>query len=217
MLTWLAKWGHGTAGHVAGALGRSERGVSERLRRLRAAGYVRSSRPFTSLDTVWTTTAKGLALIGSGLSVPRLATATLIHTLAVADLGIRLSLLSDARVYPEREIAALEPKNVPLLSPALHTPLRGGRHCPDVAVVMPTPEGMRRWALEMELRAKGRREYRLLLASMLVDGAYDYVEYYCADEEIVRRVKGAAADLRVSARVSVDVYRPHVTPLPGLS
>jgi hypothetical protein len=200
----------------------SEQAIYARLGRLQRAGLVRcvTDRMPRGFAALYLPTPRAHGWIGSSLApLAGMSLATLEHTLAVADYGLRFEFWAEERVLTDREIKAAirvaraeaRDASTDLVSP---WNANGIVHAPDLVLVRPpADDGLpQSVAIEIELSAKSpaalRRIMRFWQHNRTVGGAV----YYVASERIGKGVLRAAREVGVADIVVVRDFKPGAHP-----
>lgn len=218
--------------HAAALLATSPSTAAPRLRALARAGYLVRHGVFAGQPPCYQISRKGLAVVGSSLSPPRLDLSTYSHDLGLAWLwlaarsgtfGPMREVLSE-RTLRSRDAARGQPgaaaREPEAIGEALGVRLggrgAGGRerlHYPDLLLI--TPEG-RRIAVELELSPKGRARRERILAGYGSDSRIDAVLYLVEQPGLFHSIRASARRLGISSHVHVQWTRqPTGARVPG--
>ncbi|QBR93758.1 hypothetical protein [Nocardioides euryhalodurans] len=216
--------------------------IHEQVHRLVRAGALETSdgpsnviRP-RNLPALLVPTRGGYDLAGTELTYKRPALATLLHTLSVAQMGLRheaddWEVVTDRQVRSdiqqwrsERERARRAKEPVPqvpqdadwIATETDNGSLRGGAlsgargprtHAPDLIIKNAAGE---RNAVEVELTAKTVADLREVMKAFASTGKYRRVIYYCPTRSIAARVANAANErgTELAERVTVRKFTP---------
>jgi hypothetical protein len=198
------------AAHVQALLGISAGAAYARLHALSEAGFLIHRPLFQGEQGCYQISHKGLQLIGSALPRPRIDLRGYRHDVGVAwlSLAARHGVFGPMReVHAERllrshdgtEDGRADPLGVRLggVGPSGRARL----HYPDLVLV---GEDGRRFAIELELSAKGRSRLEQIIAGYGADPRIDRVLYLVDDARVARGVRAAAANVGISHLVHVQ-------------
>jgi len=214
LLSFLAEHRLVLATHVQAQLGISSRAAYARLQALGAAGLLaHEPARFHGQPGCFQITRRGLQMIGSELSRPRIDLSCYRHDVGLAWLWLaaRSGVFGPMReVYSERRLRShdgtVDGRATPL-GVRLGGVGPGGRdrlHYPDLILV--GTDG-RRIAIELELSPKPRRRLERILAGYAADAHIDVVLYLVDDARVAGAVRRAAANLGISPLVHVQRAR----------
>jgi DNA-binding transcriptional ArsR family regulator len=199
------------ASQLAQVLDRSPASMQRTLRRLRAAGLVKSERLLRHEPAAYRVTRAGLAAAGSDLRAPgAIDLAEYRHDVGLAwlDVAARRGRFGELReVVGERRMRSEDrradrPDGAPRHGVAL-MPGRGPRlHYPDLTLVT---AGGRRVAFELELSTKAPAHRERILAAYAADPRIDVVVYLVPTRAAGEAILRSAA--RVGARDTLRVQR----------
>jgi DNA-binding PadR family transcriptional regulator len=198
------------ASHVQALLGISAAAAYARLHSLSEAGFLIHRRLFQGEPGCYQITHKGLQLIDSALPRPRIDLRGYRHDVGVAwlSLAARHGVFGPMReVHAERILRShdgtpdgrADPLGVRLggVGPSGRARL----HYPDLVLV---GEDGRRFAIELELSAKGLSRLEQIIAGYGADPRIDRVLYLVDDARVARGVRAAAANIGISHLVQVQ-------------
>lgn len=201
ILAWLACSGPASSGELEAVAARSSRTVIAHLRRLEAAGLVRSVALLRGEPALHTLTRAGLRAAGRPeLETVAISAASFGHHLAVARVAVALRQAGE-QVGGERELRAFErSERCSLASAAVGLARDGGVawHRPDLVCWRPGPP----IAIEVELTVKAPERLRTIVRSWARSRLIGHVVYY-APPAAARAVGAAVHDESAGARVSV--------------
>jgi DNA-binding transcriptional ArsR family regulator len=199
------------AAQAARLLDRSVPSVQRALRRLRAAGLVRSERVLRHEPIAYRATRAGLTAAGSELRPsPALDLAAYRHDVGLTwlDVGARRGLFGEVgEVISEKRMRSEDrradrPDDAPRHGVALSAGERSRLHYPDLVVV--TASG-HRVAFELELSTKAPAHRERILAAYAAEPRIDAVVYLVPTPSAGKAIAGSAA--RAGARDKVQVRR----------
>ena len=199
------------AAQAAAVLAVSPAAAGRRLRRLRAAGYVRGERRLHVDATAFLPTRRGLEAIGSPLSAPAgVELGLYAHDVGVGWLavGARRGRFGELReVVGERRMRSEDGRARSRGEAIRHgvRPLSAGRgpHYPDLTLVSASGH---RIALELELTTKDARRRERILAAYAADRRFDAVVYFVATPAARRALEQSAQRVGAAALVQVRLF-----------
>lgn len=160
VLGWVAEQYGARVDQLEVLMGAGPRTVQRTVRRLRAAGLVRTERVLVGEPAWVLPTAAGMAACSSGFCAWRPRIGLLAHVAATNDVRLHIQGRAPSTDWvPERTLARDR---------------QAGEHLPDGVAIT---EG-RRVAIEVELTAKSRRRVTAILDELT--GRFDAVLYFCA-------------------------------------
>lgn len=209
------------ADHARALLGTSLSVAQTRLRALRGQGLVTQRRIFYHQPDCYQVTSRGLAALGSELSLPSGELREYLHDVGLAWLWLaaqRGAFGAVVEVLSERQLRSrdgLPRRGGALVLPGAGPPRHGVRldgfgprgherlHYPDL--VLRTGDG-RRIALELELTAKGLRRREKILSAYATARNVDSVIYLANRPAVARGISASITKLHLAARVQVRPF-----------
>jgi hypothetical protein len=218
LLSFLAEHRLALATHAGVLLGTSAAAAGGRLNKLAGAGMAKRQPAFPGEPPWYQITRRGLAMISSDLSPPRVDLRAYEHDVGVAWLWLAaergafgsLKELTGERRLRALDAAARDPQAEPLAVRLGGFGPRGQArlHYPDL--VLRTTDGLR-IALELELTPKSRVRLETILGGYGADPRIDGVVYLVQRPAIARSVRDAARRLGVSHMVVLQRVRSTVS------
>jgi hypothetical protein len=212
LLEWAARIGAVTADALARREQVSVASARGRLVAAERAGLLSPRRPLSGHPTLYTLTRAGLRGLGlSGLEPTRVTPANARHAIICAEVAAALErAYCDQEVIGERELRRQEREcSAALASVVLGTDADGRRrlHRPDL--VLSSPAGVSRVAVEVELSVKSPRRLLAICRAWARARCVDGVLYVAPPEvqrPVQRAIAGAAAGERI-ALVALSALR----------
>lgn len=235
LLRQITRWRYMTASQmlVSGPVeGVSQSNVYRRLARLESIGLLTRQRP-AATHALWIPTAEAYDLVESSLHPEQdVMLGSLLHTLAVADVGLRYEA-AGMTVRSEREVAqalqawrkpgkrALEYGVTPEYLWVTLPTRKAEEHAPDLVLVMRTADSVKVWlaAVEIELSSKPIDRIKDVLRGYV--GAHQrFIEvvYWVKSQAVADKIDRIAAQVlaefneKPHIKVTAKVYQPWHSP-----
>jgi hypothetical protein len=201
ILAWLSRQRFAAAAQVGARFEIGSNRCARRLGELAAAGLVERSQPFLA-PSVYSVTARGLAVAGVSLPVPRVDVRTFRHDRGVTGLVVEYEF-AGARTLTERELRAAVAG-----SPAYDVRYASGsarsphRHFADLLVLSRGSVT----AVELELTAKRTRRLRAILKAYRRANAIDRVVYLSDRNGLLAQVEQLARELHLEHKLATEPW-----------